>query len=254
MLFEFLTFEAFEEVSDEKSHSHCRVGKRNAVLPIRPSEVKEVNFDAMKAALSRHESKLQILNNWISQCEKHKKDGTFNGYNYEKFFKISNIPDDMKLRFATKISEAEYRNIDAYNLLTSLQYRGNIMCVKDKIKYQQEFLSYIDYVNPEIPKNIVVVTNLNTNYSPKFTAYCLNNGKTCQMKVRKTKKGRDWNVKNTFKDTPFANGDILYMTKCKQEPKAIRQEDGSWARDYHDKEWWLYEYSVVKEEINEVKQ
>ena len=219
----------------------------------KPSDVKEVNFDAMRVALSRHESKLQILNDWISQCEKHKKDGSFNGYNYEKFFKISNIPDGMKLRFATKTSEAEYRNIDAYSLLTSIPYRGNIMCVKEKINAQLEYLSYVDYVDPTLDTRYVFVMGLNTNYSPKFTAYCLNNGKTCQMKVRKTKKGRDWNVKNTFKDTPFANGDILYMTKCKQEPKAIRQEDGSWARDYHDKEWWLYEYSVVKEEINEVK-
>ena len=92
----------------------------------------------------------------------------------------------------------------------------------------------------------VVVTNLNTNYSPKFTAYCLNNGKTCSLKVRKNKKGRDYRVKNTFKDTPFENGDIIRMVKCTQEPKA-KFIDGSWQRDYKDKEWWLYEYEVIKE-------
>ena len=118
------------------------------------------------------------------------------------------------------------------------------MSIKEKIKAQQEYLSYIDYTDASIDKRYVVVTNLNTNYSPKFVAYCINNGKTVPMKVRKNKRGRDHNVVNTFKDTPFEDGDILYMIKCKQEPKAIRQEDGSWGRDYSNKEWWLYEYFV----------
>ena len=52
-----------------------------------------------------------------------------------------------------------------------------------------------------------------------------------------------YGVKNTFKDTPFEDGDILYMIKAKQEPKA-KFVDGEWKRDYSDKEWWLYEYSV----------
>ena len=43
------------------------------------------------------------------------------------------------------------------------------------------------------------------------------------------------------------NGDVLYMFSCKQEPKAVRQEDGSWGRDYKNKEWWLYEYEVKSE-------
>lgn len=212
----------------------------------KPAVVKEVNFDAMLSALSEYDNAQGLLEDKIRQCAKFKKDGTPNGYNYEKFFKISEMPEDMKLKYATKISEAEYKGIDAYNLLTNLEYHGNIMSVKEKIKYQQEYLSYIDYVDPEMSKTIIVVTNLNTNYSPKFVAYCINNGKTCPFKVRKNKKGRDYHVKNSFKDTPFEDGDILRMIKCKQEPKA-KMVDGKWERDYTDKEWWLYEYEVIKE-------
>lgn len=212
----------------------------------KPAVVKEVNFDAMLSALSEYDNAQGLLEDKIRQCAKFKKDGTPNGYNYEKFFKISEMPEDMKLKYATKISEAEYKGIDAYNLLTNLEYHGNIMSVKEKIKYQQEYLSYIDYVDPEMSKTIIVVTNLNTNYSPKFVAYCINNGKTCPFKVRKNKKGRDYHVKNSFKDTPFKDGDILRMIKCKQEPKA-KMVDGKWERDYTDKEWWLYEYEVIKE-------
>ena len=209
------------------------------------AEVKEVDFDAMREALKSSEENLLKLNEMIGQCERHKKTGEFNGYNYEKFFKISQIPDDMKFKYATKISEAEYKGIDAYKLLSELEYHGTPMSVKERVKNQIEFLSYIDYVDPKLDKRYVMVTNLNTNYSPKFVAYCLNNGKTSPMKVRKNKKGRDWNVKNSFKDTPFEEGDILFMIKCKQEPKAVFK-DGAWTRDYKDKEWWLYEYKVQR--------
>ena len=210
----------------------------------KPECVKEVNFDAMREAVKKDEEALQKLNDMINQCEKHKKTGEFNGYNYEKFFKISQTPEDIKFKYATKVSPAEYNGLNAYKLLTELKYNGTMMGVKEKIKAQQEYLSYIDYVNPKLGKQYVVVTNLNTNYSPKFIAYCLNNGKTCPIKIRKNKKGRDYHVKNSFKDTPIHEGDIIRMIKCKQEPKA-KLVDGVWQRDYNDKEWWMYEYEVV---------
>ena len=206
--------------------------------------VKEVNFDAMRIAVEKDESALNELNDMIKQCEKHKKTGEFNGYNYEKFFKISKMPEDMMYKYATKISPAEYDELDAYKLLTELKYNGTMMSIGEKIKVQQDYMSYINYIDPNMGKQYVVVTNLNTVYSPRFTAYCLNNGKTCTIKVRKNKKGRDYRVKNSFKDTPFKEGDIIRMIKCKQEPKA-KLVDGVWQRDYNDKEWWMYEYEVV---------
>ena len=208
----------------------------------KPAEVKEVNIDAIATAITDSDRQQKY---WeiVEQCKKHKNTGEFNGYNYEKLFKLTEMPEDVKQRFAIKTSEAEYKGLDAYRLLTNLKYNGTPLSIKEKIKYQQEYLSYIDYIDPNIDGRYIVVTNLNTDYSPKFVAYCLKNGQTCPMKVRKNKRGRDWNVKNTFKDTPFENGDILCMIKCKQEPKA-KFIDGEWKRDYTDKEWWLYEYTI----------
>ena len=207
--------------------------------------VKEINISAIEVSLiENNQERLDEFYDILEECMKHKKDGTPNGYNYEKFFKLTNIPEDVKHKFATKISEAEYKDLDAYKLLTTLKYYGNIMSVKEKIKYQQEYLGYINYVDPELDPRYVVVTQLNKNFSPKFVGYCLKTGQTCPMKVRKNRSGKHiYGVKNTFKDTPFEDGDILYMIKAKQEPKA-KFVDGEWKRDYSDKEWWLYEYSV----------
>ena len=210
----------------------------------KPLEVKEVNIDAIATAITEP-TRQQKFWEIVEQCKKYKKDGTFNGYNYEKLFKLTEMPEEIKIKYATKISEAEYRELDAYKLLTSLDYSGIIrMTIKEKIKAEQEFLSYISYTDPTLDKRYIVITDLDDRYSPKFTAYCLNNGATCQMKVRKNKKGKTGNVVNSFKDTPFENGDILYMINAKQEPKA-KMVDGEWQRDYSDREWWLYAYKVV---------
>ena len=212
----------------------------------KPAEVKEVNIDAIANDITEHERK-ETFRDIVSKCERHKKTGEFNGYNYEKLMKLTNMPDDIKKKYATKISEAEYCKMDAYKLLTELQYRGSIMGVKEKIKYQKEYLSYVDYTDPTMDVRYIVVTNLDTRYSPKFTAYCIKNGQTCPMKVRKNKKGRTPGVITSFKDMPFEEGDILYMSKVKQEPKA-KMIDGEWQRDYSDKEWWIYDYKVINQQ------
>lgn len=208
-----------------------------------PKTVREVNIEGIATAIQDPTRQKQFLE-IVEQCKKHKKTGEFNGYNYDKLFKLTEMPEDVKLRYATKISDGEFKGIDSYRLLTSLEYHGEPRPLKELIKSQQEYLSYIDYVNPELPPSYIVVTNLDGRYSPKFVAYCLKNGQTCPMKVRKNKKGRDYKVKNSFKDTPFEEGDILQMISAKQEPKA-KFVDGEWKRDYADKEWWLYEYKII---------
>lgn len=211
-------------------------------------KVKEVDYERMLKDLKDKgapEEQIIYFNTAIRVSSKFKKDGTPNGLNYEKFFEVTKMPEDIKHSYATKISEAEYKGLNAYALLTNLKYNGHPCDLRLKIMYQQEYLSYIDYINPDADPRWVVVTNLDTKYSPRFMAYCLRNGQTCPIKVRKNRQGgkNNTHLVNTFENTPFKNGDILYMKYCKEEPKAVLV-DGKWTRDYSNKEWWLYEYSV----------
>ena len=136
------------------------------------------------------------------------------------------------------------QNLDAESLCRNLKYDGEPLSLKDKIKAQQEYLSYIDYTNPDLDKRYVVVTNLDTTYSPKFVAYCLKNGKTCPMKVRKTRTGKAAAIRTTFKEKPFEDGDILYMKKCREEPKT-KMVNGDWVKDFASTEWWIYDYDII---------
>lgn len=212
----------------------------------KPEEVKEINVDAFIDMTEQApiDNKEDIINT-IKSCEKHKKTGEFNGYNYDKLFKALDMPEDIKRKFATKISEAEYKKLDARQLLLNLKYLGRPLSVKARIKAQQEYLSYIDYTDPSLKPNYVVVTNLNTTYSPTFDAYCLKTGQTCKMKVHKSNNPKNKVKYTTFRDMPFEDGDVLYMDKCEKQPR-VKKVDDQWVEIPGEYNWWINQYSLIK--------
>ena len=112
------------------------------------------------------------------------------------------------------------------------------------IRLQKELTGTINHFNPDIDKRYVLVMDLDTKYSPKFNAYCLNNGKVQELKVYKQKKGRGQNNVTYFKDKPFKDGDLLYTNKFNSKPQSMKTEDG-WVDIPDTKEWWLIDYNVV---------
>lgn len=209
----------------------------------KPDVVKEVSFPAMLSALP--EDRKQELRDMIDKCVKHKKDGSFNGYNYEKFFKLSEMPEDLRRKYATKISEAEYKSLRSYEFLRDLKYNGAPCSVRNIIQYQQEFLSYIDYKDPNADPNLICVTKLNTTYSPYFTAYRIKDGTTCELKVHKTRNPKNKSVVTSFRDVPFDNGDILLMKKFQRQAKVRKGGDGepNWVEIPGEYNWWLNDYN-----------
>ena len=212
----------------------------------KPDVVKEVSFPAMLSALP--EDRKQELQDMIDKCVRHKKDGSFNGYNYEKFFKLSEMPEDLRRKYATKISEAEYKGLHSYEFLRNLKYNSTPCSVRNIIQYQQEFLSYIDYKDPKADPNLICVTKLNTTYSPYFTAYRIKDGTTCELKVHKTRNPKDKRVVTSFRDVPFDDGDILLMKKFQRQAKVRKGGDGepNWVEIPGEYNWWLNDYIKVK--------
>ena len=172
-----------------------------------------------------------------------------NGYSYPKIFKKYQITDDELQKFATKTVYGKYDGIHTRQLLKHLLKNSKYPAatIQQRIRWQQELLGYIDYVNPQLDKRYMVVLNLDTTYSPKFTAYCLGNGRSVEMKVRKRRNPRskkDRKVIVTFSKLPFENGDILYLKSWGQEPKMKKTDDG-WEEDTSVMINWLYDYDVT---------
>lgn len=110
-------------------------------------------------------------------------------------------------------------------------------------KMQYDILGYVERKDPNLDKRYVIVTHLDTTWSPKFQAYCIATGQTVEMKVHKRKDPRHKLPKTTFRDTPFEDGDVLYMALPKQSEKRKKVEDG-WIGT-GEMEWWLEDYRKV---------
>ena len=122
----------------------------------------------------------------------------------------------------------QYRDLDIKAILLEIWdvIPDEDLPVIDQIKIQKEYLGYINYTNPELDKRYIVVLDLDARHSPKFTAYCINNGKTEEIKVYRQPKGKRLSGVTYYKDVPFEEGDILFAKKFKAKPKTIKTEDG----------------------------
>lgn len=173
-----------------------------------------------------------------------------NGYSFTKIFKKYNITEDEKKMFAAKTVYGKFEGIHTRQLLKYLLENSQYppCSVEQKIRYEQELLGYIDYKNPKLDKRYFIVTQLDTKYSPKFIAYCLNNGNSVEMRVKKRRnpKNKFDKTKVSFADKPFDNGDILYLKSWGKEPK-MKKTDSGWEKDPSVMYIWMYDYDIVKE-------
>lgn len=192
----------------------------------------------------------------ILDCMKYKKgpDGEKipNGYSSNRLFKKYNVTEDQKQMFATKTVIGRFSNINMKGLLKKILSISNIekCALSQKMKYQIEHLGYIEYVNPELSNRYIVILDLDTQYSPKFKAYCMQTGQMCEMKIHNKLVKKDKRIKTCFNDTPVENGDIVYMIRCDKEARKRKGENG-WENVPGEFIWWINEYRKVKdEEVN----
>ena len=145
-----------------------------------------------------------------------------------------------------KVSDKQFTNVDWIGIVKELASKvpDEEFGILQLVKFQYEVLKYVDYVDESIEWRYVVVTDLNTSYSPKFNAYSINNGKVVEMKVHKAKPKFDKNVVNSFKEIPFEDGNILYIKIVKKQPKKHKVND-EWVVVPDTFEWWIKDYIKV---------
>ena len=156
------------------------------------------------------------------------------------------ISHEVMEKFSQKSTEKSFLGVDTLGLLNYLW--DNRIKKEDNpydlIAYQKEYLGYIQYTNEELSWRYVCVTNLDTRYSPKFSAYCLQNGNDMTMKIHKKKPWKDKSCKTSWAELPLQEGDIIYVSECKREPKRIKKDD-DWITDETNLEWWIKDYKLI---------
>lgn len=221
-----------------------------------PTHIDEIN--PVDFFISRGITDIKKMETLMDDCQKFRyekhEDGTRdkipNGISFTKMYKKFEISEEEKQRFAIKTVFGKFDGIHIKQLLKYILANCNYppCTIKQKIKYEQELLGYIDFKDTSIAKNYFVVTQLDTKYSPKFIAYCINNGSMRELKVkrRRNPKNKFEKTKVSFSEKPFEDGDILYLKSWGKEPKAIKTETG-WDKDYNTMVLWMYDYDIIEE-------
>lgn len=215
-----------------------------------PTHIDEINVDAFMS----HRGIADFTPEKYNCCKFKYEDGEDgarvkipNGISFTKLFKVFKITDEEKERFATKTVYGKYDYVKTRKLLKHLLKNSKYppATIQQRIRWQTEHLGYIDYTDSTINKRYFVVTQLDTTYSPKFVAYCINNGRSVEMRVKKKRNPKNKNdkCKTSFADEPFANCDILYLKAWGQEPKMKKVGD-DWVKDPSVMINWLYDYEV----------
>lgn len=154
-----------------------------------------------------------------------------------KQFKKNNLPAEFEgiiKKYSTETPK-QYSNVDSVSIINgACEMQQNIKTpIADRLKYQNELLGYISYINPKA-KNYVFVTDINTKYSPRVTAYQLDTGEIITFKISKS----------DFFQTPFDINDVLYVIT---EPRAASRKVGDkWVKSETEKELWTKSYQIVR--------
>ena len=219
-----------------------------------PTHIDEINpIDFFR---SRGVEDIKQMESLMDDCQKFKyikhddstKEKEPNGISFTKMYKKFKVTEEEKKRFAIKTVYGKFDGIHTRQLLKYLLNNSKYppCTLKQKIKYQAEHLGYIDYKDSKLDKRYFVVENLDTKYSPKFTAYCLNNGNSSELRVKKKRnpKNKMDKCKVSFGEKPFENGDIIYLKSWGKEPKMKKTEDG-WEKDLSVMYNWMYDYEIA---------
>jgi hypothetical protein len=100
------------------------------------------------------------------------------------------------------------------------------MEIKDIIKAEIEYYGSTSYINKELEEGTLIITSIDTKYSPKLL--CLNphtgNGQTIKVS------------KKLFKRQPLELGDMIMVYGLSQKPKWMKPEE---------LEYWLEDYEII---------
>lgn len=159
--------------------------------------------------------------------------------------------EDLIKKHSESKTECQYSGVDFVAIIKDCEkmIEDEDYSMKEKIEWQLEYLGYINFTDSSLDKRIVLVTNLDTKYSPKFTAYCLNNGATEVLKVQKTPK-RKRRDRVYFEQLPLKDGDIIYATKMEKEPRNKKVGNTGTSEDWiptGEVDWWLRDYRILEE-------
>ncbi|MGL5149226.1 MAG: hypothetical protein ACRC7N_01470 [Clostridium sp.] len=186
----------------------------------------------------------------------------YESLNGKKQFKKDKLPLNLTVHDIKKYSKSEtekqFREVDTLALINDIcGSLANVdISLQTILENQQSVLGYVDYINPKLDKRYVLVSDINTKYTPTLNTYSLGSGNTCKCKIAK----KLWNNEGQLNDNDiiyihsmerkFGHRKVGETTDKKGKVKPVFEVDES------KLEWWITSYSVIydiDEIINELE-
>lgn len=161
-------------------------------------------------------------------------------YKRSQFDKSKIVPEYEEIIKANSTeTQSQYRNFDYISAMNETII--NISQIKSKItdtlKYQQEYLGYIDYKNPKAPEGLYYVAEMKTykdKCKPYVTLYHLKTGTTLKTKVTSA---------NEYASMPFKENSVLNVWfDDKYKSKLV---NGKWVKT-DEKERVMSHWEILK--------
>ena len=114
-------------------------------------------------------------------------------------------------------------HMDRYVEKMSKKIEDKPLSIKEQIKYEQEYLEYIIYSNPNAPKNMFYVVETKfykDKTKPYLNLYNLRTGDTLKTKITSGK---------SFVERPFQTGNVINVTEFREKNK-MKMVNGTWVK------------------------
>jgi DNA polymerase III alpha subunit len=145
-------------------------------------------------------------------------------------------------KYSNKETQSQYREIDNMGLLSELcnKIENKSMNVVEQMKFEKEYLQYIEYINSKISDNYYVVIDFKTyknSTQPYLIVRNISSGEELKTRIKRG---------NIYKSKPFGEFSILKIYGFIWDFKRKKVGDDWMITD--EKESILEEYEVIKNE------
>lgn len=149
-----------------------------------------------------------------------------------------NIKEDMLKKYCSKTTETLYKELDMVGYIKEIikEIEDKSLSIKEQIKFEMEYLEYVNYQSEKIGNNYYIVIGFETykdKTKPYLTLYNIKDGTNKKTKIK------DGNI---FIQNPFKMYDILKINKWKQQYKT-KNIGGKWVKT-NEIEDILFDYDV----------
>jgi len=100
----------------------------------------------------------------------------------------------------TALTYTKFNDMDCLKAIWKV-IPDKVIPLQQSILNKKEIFGYIDYTNDKLDKRFVMVSEIDTKYSPVMETYCLSTGKTCRCKIGR----KIWN------NQPLKENQFIYI-------------------------------------------